>query len=560
VLGEMTMRHLIVCCDGTWNSEDQDSVTNVRRLLNALADADETGARNRQHAYYVPGVGTEGGLMARLVGGGFGLGLGRGPGLGLDANVQDAYHWVATNYRRGDRIALFGFSRGAYTARSLAGLIAKCGLIETSEVDEKGTWRQIDRVYGHYRKGRDGDRGWRDGLAFRYDPDDARNIPVHFIGVWDTVGSLGVPEHLRWVAPGFSPEHYRFHDVRLNPYVAHARHAVAMDEHRGPFSPALWQDYSPRQDVKQVWFPGVHMDVGGGHPETGLSDRALQWMIDEAREAIKLGFDKKATVEQIRPDPLGVLHDDNRSAFGWLNPLAAPLAEPFLALRPRAVPLVDAGAGHSGDVDHSAYERQETPTLTNGRYRPTHRLAPGESSEPVEVFARRPWNGTGLYLEPGDYTFTALGEWTDEDIASGPGGTTGPLYWLRPEELGRDVATVIGKVQALYSRVASDRNAYFPLVRREEDLPWMQLVGYVANDAVTVDGGPGTAHERIPIGAGTMHHVTKAGYFYAFANDAWGFYGNNRGSVRLTVTRHSGASAVRRPATGQQRRRAARRR
>ncbi|MEV5085895.1 DUF2235 domain-containing protein, partial [Streptomyces sp. NPDC056159] len=128
------MRYLIVCCDGTWNSPDQESVTNVRRLFNALDKTDPS----KQLSYYVPGVGTEGGVVSRLADGGFGVGLGFGPGRSLAANVLEGYHWLITNYQPVDYIALFGFSRGAYTARSLAGLIAMCGLTRCG-VDERET-------------------------------------------------------------------------------------------------------------------------------------------------------------------------------------------------------------------------------------------------------------------------------------------------------------------------------------------------------------------------------------------------------------------------------------
>lgn len=133
------------------------------------------------------------------------------------------------------------------------------------------------------------------------------------------------------------------------------------------------------------------------------------------------------------------------------------------------------------------------------RHRLTVKLEPGQS-ETVEVFARDPWNETGIYLEAGEYTFKAEGEWVDLNIPSDPGGTRGFFYWLRPRETFRNVATLLGKAEMLYSRVVRDENVYFPLARREPDVPWMSLVGYVANDAVTVNGKPNTGHERIAIG------------------------------------------------------------
>jgi hypothetical protein len=553
------MRHLIVCCDGTWNSSDQDIVTNVRRLFNAL-DATDQSHENEQVSHYMPGVGTEGGIVSRLVGGGLGLGVGFGPGRSLDSNVLEGYHWLITHYQHGDLISLFGFSRGAYTARSLAGLIAMCGLIDTSDVDERETWRQLKQVHRWYQLGyqrqrcqenHNRDVRWRDGLIFRFDPVDAKNIPVHFIGVWDTVGALGIPDPQRWLAPIFSSRRYAFNDIRLNPYIRHARHAVAMDERRGPFAPTLWEEIEPRpldapeRDVKEVWFPGSHMDVGGGHRETGLSDGALQWMINEAQQAIHLGFHETTVKQQVQPDCLDLLHDDDRSALGWLNPVLEPLIEPFLSLRPRAVPLVDPTVTRSErpkNIDSSAYGRQgeDAPPITSGPYRPTRKLAVGESAT-VEVCACEPWNETGLYLEVGYYTFSVAGEWLDANIPAGPDGNTGFSNWRQPAvaatRVFRGLGTLAGECEKLYGWLTGDKQASFIGARREPDLPWMSLVSYIANDAVSANGRRNASHQRLDIRRRT-HHVSLPGYLYAFANDAWGFYGNNSGSVRLTVTRN----------------------
>ena len=517
------MRHLVVCCDGTWNTLEEVSDTNVARLRNALAETAEDGSP--QLSYYDTGVGTEGGLLDWLLGGAIGLGLSR--------NVMDAYHWLTTNYEPGDDIALFGFSRGAYTARSLAGMIAACGLIETTCLDGAAIWRRIEGMYdSRYRLGNRADRRWRDGLRFTFDPERAPEIPVHFIGVWDTIGSLGVPDYLG-VLNLLDPRHqYAFHDVKLNPHVRCARQALAMDETRTPFSPALWEEATPGQDVQQVWFPGGHLDVGGGYPQRGLSDGALQWMIDQAQEKAGLTF-RKPVLDQIRPDPLEVLHDDNRTALGWLAPAFEPLQQPFFERRPRAVPLIDSEASNPR-LHKSVYERHQTPPIAGGPYRPTRVLAAGESAT-VEVSARDPWNWTGLYLRVGDYTFTARGGWLDRSIWSGPEGATG---WrrFRPVEAGRLVGTLIGQGEKLFRWASGNQVANFLFTRREEDLPWMSLVGVVANEIKVIEYAP-NAHERIAIGARVDHRVRREGYFYAFANDAWGFYSNNRGSVHLTVTR-----------------------
>jgi T6SS, Phospholipase effector Tle1-like, catalytic domain len=524
------MRQLIVCCDGTWNTPEDESVTNVRRLFNALDETDEDG--NVQWCYYQRGVGSEGGLLVRLSGGGLGV--------GLSSNVMAAYHWLTTRYEPGDRIALFGFSRGAYTARSLAGMISSCGLIDTANADEATTWRRIERAYSHYRRRAGNDQQWRAGLSFRYDPRYSDQIPIHFIGVWDTVGALGIPNYVGWLNLMDPFHRYDFHDLTLNPHIPHARQAMALDERRGPYQPALWAPPFPDgQDVKQVWFPGSHKDVGGGHLRMGLSDSALLWMIEEARDAVRLGFNK-VTVEQIKPDPVDVLHDDDRGVVGVLEPLVDPLLKPwlevFLQPRPRAVPRIDPQAKGT-DIHRSVYERCQSPPITGGRYRPTRVLRPGQP-ETVDVFARDPWNDTGLYLEAGDYQFTAEGEWLDGTIPSGPAGTVGLRRFNPMTEKGRLLGRLASQVNGVFTFVTGNRDTEFVGAGREPDLPWMSLVGVVANGAVPVKGAL-TAHNRITIGSGTRYRVTKGGYLYAYANDAWGFYGNNYGSVRLTVTRTS---------------------
>jgi len=314
-----------------------------------------------------------------------------------------------------------------------------------------------------------------------------------------------------------------------------------MDERRSPYIPTLWRGpFAPGQDVKQVWFPGSHKDVGGGHLQMGLSDGALQWMIEEARDAVGLAF-HKTTVDQIRPNPRDVLHDDDRGVFGLLEPLVYPWLKPKLEIvlepRPRAVPLIDP-QNQSPELDKSVYDRQQNPPITSGPYRPTRVLAPGDS-QTVEALAREPWNETGLYLEAGDYRFTAEGEWVGGKIPSGPAGTTGLRRFNPLVEKARLFGTLMGQGERLFRRVTRNKVANAPLSRREENRPWMSLVGVVANDAIPVNDTEDApkAHERIAIGAGTDHSLTESGYLYAFANDAWGFYVDNRGSVRLTVTR-----------------------
>ncbi|MGI5466236.1 DUF2235 domain-containing protein [Streptomyces sp. CA-132043] len=254
--GTVVPQRLVVCCDGTWFDPSMASVSNVRRLHNALRATDADGSPQRSH--YEPGVGTEGGVLRRLLGGALGA--------GLSQDILDAYQWLVTAYRPGDAIALFGFSRGAYTARSLAGLITASGLIDIGGLDASTVGRHVRRAYVHYRAREEG-RRWRTGLRFGFDPDDAAAMPVDFIGVWDTVGSLGIPNYLAGINLLVPARRLEFrHNVRLNPHIKHARHAVAMDERRRPFTPTLWDNTAADhdQDIEQRFFPGSHMDVGGG--------------------------------------------------------------------------------------------------------------------------------------------------------------------------------------------------------------------------------------------------------------------------------------------------------
>jgi uncharacterized protein (DUF2235 family) len=233
------------------------------------------GGDSDQLLFYEPGVGVT--PDERLIGGGFGY--------GLSHNIRSAYRFLVKEYEPGDDLFLFGFSRGAYTARSLAGLIRNCGILRADAAS------QVDAAFAFYR-----DRTSTthpSSLAseiFRrmYAHDSA---DIHFIGVWDTVGALGIPSNL----PGWKEcsriyrgwEHmWGFHDTQLSSHVRYAYQALAIDEEREPFRPCLWtQDPDPgQQTLEQVWFSGVHTEVGGGSSSSSLSDIALLWLVGRAQQ------------------------------------------------------------------------------------------------------------------------------------------------------------------------------------------------------------------------------------------------------------------------------------
>jgi hypothetical protein len=262
---------LVVCCDGTWNKPDNETITNVEKIARTVqSDPSATGGVH-QLVYYVSGVGAGSYAADRVLGGAFGF--------GLFHNVIACYRFLAQNYEPGDEIFILGFSRGAYTARSVAGMVGRVGLLtKVSLVEERlpaavHMYQRTDLPSGPYG-----------ASAEEFKHDHCHPAPIDFLGVFDTVGALGVP--------GFMRHAPRFHDVQLSGQVRRARHALALDETRMKFSPSFWEapadvPDAPTEDerVKQVWFEGAHSDVGGGYRETGLSDTALLWMARQASEA-----------------------------------------------------------------------------------------------------------------------------------------------------------------------------------------------------------------------------------------------------------------------------------
>lgn len=265
------MSKLIICCDGTWNSPDEDEkgvplATNVAKVAEAVPREDSQGVK--QLTYYDTGVGTAGGKLKRIFAG--------STGWGLSENLLEAYRFLIRNYQPEDLLYLFGFSRGAFTVRSLAGLVNSSGLLRP-EFES-----MVDQAYELYRSRSESTHPRaREASLFRKTYAWADRIPVRFIGVWDTVGALGNP--LLLMKSPLSSK-FRFHDTDLSSTVENAFHAMAVDEKRRHFKATKWnkQGKSRGQVLEQRWFVGVHSNVGGGYPQTGLSDIALEWIVDKA--------------------------------------------------------------------------------------------------------------------------------------------------------------------------------------------------------------------------------------------------------------------------------------
>ena len=268
-------KNIIICCDGTGNEYGENNTNVVGAYEAFVRDQDQV-------AFYDPGVGNFD-VLGRTIGKKVGYLLGLGFGWGLEKNIEDAYAYLMDQYEpdNNDKIYLFGFSRGAFTARSLAGMLFKCGLLQ------KGSRNLLPYVSKIYNT-----RG-NDYIAQGFKKTYCHECKPYFIGVWDTVASLG--------------QIYgkRFFDAKLHGQIAFGYHAVSIDERRKKFPVNLWDETKkrPTQTIEQVWFAGVHSDVGGWYPERGLSDSALKWMLlkaDAAGIRLRDGWDSK---ERINPDP-----------------------------------------------------------------------------------------------------------------------------------------------------------------------------------------------------------------------------------------------------------------
>jgi uncharacterized protein (DUF2235 family) len=293
-------KNIVICIDGTGNEFGENN-SNVVKLYSVLNRRDES-----QITFYHPGLGTMGAPNAlakfqqwwtKTCGLAFGYGL-------SDA-LEDCYTYLIENFQAGDTIFLFGFSRGAYAARALASMVHMYGLVQ------KGNEPLIRYILKMFTKKKKTDAYFQ--LAAQFKATFSRECKIHFVGVWETVSSVG------WL---YDPLSLPF--TRTNPDIEVGRQAVSIDERRAAFRQNLWA-LDPRypQDIQQIWFAGVHSDVGGGYAEreSGLAKIALQWMLDEA---VAHGLSVDLTLRDkvfgytdpamAKPDCLAVMHN---SLTGW---------------------------------------------------------------------------------------------------------------------------------------------------------------------------------------------------------------------------------------------------
>lgn len=269
-------KRIIICCDGTWRDLKTEFPTNVVKISQAITHIGDNNVP--QVIYYDEGIGTG---YFRLLSAAFGW--------GMSTNIMDCYRFLSLNYSPGDEVYFFGFSRGAYTVRSLAGLIYNSGLPQRQHI------RMIPRAYALYQNKKIHPD---DEAAVNFRLQYGQRIKITFLGCWDTVGSLGVPDRIpflpldKWIN-----KKYKFHDTKINFTISFALHAMAIDEHRKVFDVTPMRQTagaikSGKQVLKQMWFIGNHECVGGGDRQIqNLSDITLAWMMEEtSRLGLKLTF------------------------------------------------------------------------------------------------------------------------------------------------------------------------------------------------------------------------------------------------------------------------------
>ncbi len=324
-------KNIVICSDGTGNRGGKTRGTNVWRIFNSIDRHDDS---NLQITYYDDGVGTDDLRLLRLLSGAFGW--------GLQKNIRQAYEFLTMNYQEGDKIFLFGFSRGAFTVRSLAGLICRCGLLRREILLQAGRQerkRMVNKIINAYRSNEEFNNK-NSGVTKKEKAKNIRknlgltvchlqSVPIHFVGVWDTVDAVGVPvdELKEWVdriwRKLFKRRLWGFYDQVPHYDIHHLYQALALDDERKTFHPNVWKgdckksesDDRKKQVVEQVWFAGAHSNVGGGYPKDSLSLVPLLWMMGKANACGLKFFKSKCKEYYEAADPHGRLYD-SRAGLG----------------------------------------------------------------------------------------------------------------------------------------------------------------------------------------------------------------------------------------------------
>jgi Uncharacterized alpha/beta hydrolase domain (DUF2235) len=519
-------KNIVLCCDGTGNQFGENNA-NLIKLYRALV------RDSSQVTYYHPGVGTMGAKNAlTAIGKTWTKVRGLAFGYGVSDNIADAYEFLMHTFEPGDSVYIFGFSRGSYTARALCGMLGMFGLLS------QGNEGMIPYAVRLFKSGKKD----RFLVAARFKKTFCIDCKPHFLGVWDTVSSVGwILDPIGWKR-GALPFTKKLPDVEI------IRHAVSIDERRAFFRQNLVDDDPrPGRNVREVWFPGVHSDVGGSYPEleSGLSKIAFQWMLRAAIDAhLAVNIDQLARElgedpRYARPLTIAVKHNslfENLVApLWWLAEFwpkstairTSPAGQTpeefehvprFNLFRRRTVP--EGACIHESALKRKHLVPDYNPKNLPQNYQIEHEPAvvqwPFVSCDPIHldtggeltvcIDARPKWNVTPLQVMSGEkYRFKASGTWHDASIASGPEGYESSRLFFRLTER----------------------------FRRMPKARWFALICVIGHDMSTAFlacKAPGDQQEVI---------MSADGFLNCFANDLPLFYFNNSGSVRLSVNRLS---------------------
>ena len=529
-------KNLVICCDGTSNQFGPTN-SNVVKLYQVL------GGDEQQLAYYDPGVGTVTSYESFIPGGKTFKGmLGLGFALGLTKNIQDAYRFLMQNYGAGDKVYLFGFSRGAYTARAVAAMLHKCGLLPYDNENLIPEATRIFKTLGNAQTARE------------FKQTFSRDCDVHFLGLWDTVTSVGQV----WNPP-------RLPCTSANSSVSIVRHAISMDETRAFFRANRWvgkphsdkeldpnyvvchDPNDPReQDVKQVWFAGTHGDIGGGYTqqESSLAQIGLEWMLVEATEA-GLEIDDNTARNVLNSPPPSHLMTPPHSchahhSLGGLMRMLWAAAEYWPKRSSYKKPDGTWGKTFKtnrwkprwisdNEFFHESVQRRlnelddyrpvnlpwksdgsSPPTIPASQIEPWKRLPGIQINEPAmsaRIEARKRSNPTPFKLEKGKtYRFAAEGTWLDAGIVCDASGYT--------SEEAKSKSWILSRTEGW---------------RRVPEAKWFSLIGRVGN----------SEYQQIDIGklieSAATYQAESTGLLHCFANDVSWMYWNNKGAVTLYV-------------------------
>ncbi|KAK0673845.1 hypothetical protein QBC41DRAFT_391244, partial [Cercophora samala] len=397
---QITRKRLVICCDGTWMNSDTGYnkpsyrnptgkavvPSNVTLLSRSLRRSCTDGTL--QVIEYHSGTGSSGSFADVLSGGAFSL--------GISENIRSSYSFICANYTDGDEIILVGFSRGAFTARSVAGMISDVGLLTREGMEhfypvckDRQHWRDEEykdpfpnAPFGGKPRGEGAPRRYREMLVergltrVRQDQEKGPLIKVRAVGTYDTVGCLGIPSTTLFAKLGLphSTSEFRFFDTGLSDRIEYAFHALALDEHRPSFSPAVWErtaDNLDATDLRQVWFPGNHGNIGGGWKDAGISDMSLAWMMDQLA-SIGVEFDEAVIMrlfEKLEHSYRDMAEKDPKSDIGkkiigekhWA---IEPICERNIPLRPWALGAIRGSRAAGSNIIRSpcAYKKRDPRT------------------------------------------------------------------------------------------------------------------------------------------------------------------------------------------------------